>query len=227
MATLGRIEQWNDDRGYGFVRPLESLASDDASSRAFVHIKAIERAGRRPANGDLIRYDVEHDGKGRRNAVAVSFVNASAMRATAQARTDARSAARERRDSGRRASILRRVVGAAATAGLVGGWVLDLWPVVVPIVYAAMSLLSFLAYRHDKIAAGLDRRRTPEKTLHLLDLLCGWPGGLIAQQVFRHKTGKASFQFVFWCTVALNGVALFLLARSGTLESLRHALHTT
>ena len=45
MPQLGRIEQWNDDKGYGFVRPLESQAGADAP-RAFVHVKAIERAAK-------------------------------------------------------------------------------------------------------------------------------------------------------------------------------------
>ena len=48
--------------------------------------------------------------------------------------------------------------------------------------------------------------RTPESTLHLLELLGGWPGGLVAQQVFRHKTRKFSYQLTFWCIVGLHGL---------------------
>jgi hypothetical protein len=40
--------------------------------------------------------------------------------------------------------------------------------------------------------------------LHLLSLCCGWPGALVAQQAFRHKSKKESFRFVFWITVILN-----------------------
>lgn len=36
----------------------------------------------------------------------------------------------------------------------------------------------------------------------------GWPGALFAQERFRHKTRKATFQAVFWLTVALNGTGL-------------------
>ena len=54
MPQLGRIEQWNDDKGYGFVRALESQAGADAQ-RVFVHIRAIARAGHCPAGGDLLR----------------------------------------------------------------------------------------------------------------------------------------------------------------------------
>ncbi|MGV8663884.1 DUF1294 domain-containing protein, partial [Pseudomonas aeruginosa] len=34
--------------------------------------------------------------------------------------------------------------------------------------------------------------------------LGGWPGALVAQQVFRHKTRKLSFQLVFWGIVLLH-----------------------
>ena len=220
MSHLGRIEQWNDDKGYGFVRPLESQAGADAP-RAFVHVKAIERAGRRPAEGDLVRYDVQRDAKGRLNAVGVAFVNAAAMRAKA----DAKAAARERgRSPGRQVAGLRRGLAAGAAVALAGGWWLGFWPALVPLAYAAMSLVSFLAYRDDKLRAERGLRRTPEKTLHMLDLLGGWPGGLLAQQAFRHKSSKGPFQFVFWATVLLNCAALTWLAQAGTLEALQRAL---
>lgn len=38
------------------------------------------------------------------------------------------------------------------------------------------------------------RWRTPENTLHVAELLGGWPGALVAQQLFRHKTRKISYQ---------------------------------
>ena len=224
MSQLGRIEQWNDDKGYGFVRPLESQAGADAP-RAFVHVKAIARAGRRPAEGDLVRYEVQRDAKGRLNAVGVAFVNAAAMRAQTQAREDARSAARERHaSSGRRVSGLRRGLAAGAAVALLGGVWLGFWPVLVPLAYAVMSLLSFLAYRNDKVRAERDRWRTPESTLHMLDLLGGWPGGLLAQQMFRHKSSKGSFQFTFWITVLLNCAMLAWLAYAGRLDPLWRAL---
>ncbi len=224
MSHLGRIEQWNDDKGYGFVRPLESQEGADAP-RAFVHIKAIARAGRRPAEGDLVRYEVQRDAKGRLNAVGVAFVNAAAMRAQTQAKGSARAAAREHCASmGRRVSGLRRGLAAGAAVALTGGWWLGFWPVLVPLAYAAMSLVSFLAYRDDKVRAERGRRRTPEKTLHALDLLGGWPGGLLAQQAFRHKSSKGSFQAMFWATVLLNCVALAWLARAGTLETVQRTL---
>lgn len=75
----------------------------------------------------------------------------------------------------------------------------------VPAVYAGVSIVTFIAYGFDKIAAEKGEWRTPESTLHFLDLAGGWPGGLAAQRLLRHKSSKSSFQGVFWTTVALNG----------------------
>ena len=50
--------------------------------------------------------------------------------------------------------------------------------------------------------------RTQEQTLHLLEILGGWPGAWIAQKLFHHKSRKTSFQVEFWLCVVANVVAL-------------------
>jgi len=70
--------------------------------------------------------------------------------------------------------------------------------------FCVMSVLAFVAYGLDKRASTSGTRRTPEKTLQVIALLCGWPGALLAQQAFRHKSSKSSFQLVFWAMVFLN-----------------------
>ena len=77
-------------------------------------------------------------------------------------------------------------------------------PLLVAAVYGVMSITCFAVYAIDKRAARAKAWRTPEKTLWLLGLLCGWPGALLAQQWLRHKTAKRSFQMVFWMTVVVN-----------------------
>jgi len=60
--------------------------------------------------------------------------------------------------------------------------------------------------------------------LHIFALAGGWPGALVAQKLFHHKTKKLSFRIVFWITVALNcGFLGWLFTPAGT-EMLRHAL---
>src|SRR3546814_20396935 len=79
-------------------------------------------------------------------------------------------------------------------------------------------------YWLDKEAAQGGARRIPESTLHLVDLLGGWPGALIAQQQFRHKTVKASFQFAFWCSALAKIALMGLFVRSGVARALADAL---
>ena len=79
--------------------------------------------------------------------------------------------------------------------------------------YACASVVCYAAYALDKRAARTGRRRTPEQTLLLLGLACGWPGAFLAQRWLRHKSSKRAFQMKFWFTVVLNvallGVAVF------------------
>jgi uncharacterized membrane protein YsdA (DUF1294 family) len=72
--------------------------------------------------------------------------------------------------------------------------------------YGIVSVLAFFLYWADKRKARTDRWRTPENVLHAVELAGGWPGALLAQQVFRHKTRKVSFQVVFWFIVLLHQV---------------------
>lgn len=71
-------------------------------------------------------------------------------------------------------------------------------------VYALMSVITSALYGYDKQQAQRGGQRTPEKLLHAGELLGGWPGALLAQQVFRHKTRKFSYQLVFWLIVLLH-----------------------
>ena len=91
-----------------------------------------------------------------------------------------------------------------------------LWqvPLLVGAVYGVMSITCFAVYAIDKRAARNQAWRTPEKTLWLLGLLCGWPGAVLAQQWLRHKTAKRSFQTVFWITVVVNMAGFGWLASS-------------
>ena len=71
----------------------------------------------------------------------------------------------------------------------------------------AMSIACFTAYGWDKRRAANGGRRIPERTLQLLAFAGGWPGGLLGQRRFRHKTKKLRFLIVFW-TVAVLHIAV-------------------
>lgn len=84
---------------------------------------------------------------------------------------------------------------------------MGIWLGVIGGVYAAASVVTFAMYAIDKRAAVAGRWRTPEATLHLAELLGGWPGGLAARRLLRHKSRKLSFRVVSWGVIALHAAA--------------------
>lgn len=89
-------------------------------------------------------------------------------------------------------------------------WSVPIWAAVG---YFVLSVVCCILYGHDKMAARAGKRRVPERTLLLVGLVGGWPGGLVGQQMFRHKTVKRSFRVQFWITVVVN-VAGFVVLTS-------------
>ena len=83
--------------------------------------------------------------------------------------------------------------------------------------YGVMSVIAFFAYGFDKAAALRGGRRVSEQTLLTLGFAGGWPGALVAQQIFRHKTRKRSFRRRFWARVVVNVLLLGALVTVTTL----------
>jgi len=81
--------------------------------------------------------------------------------------------------------------------------------------YLSLSLVAFVVFAADKHAARSGRRRVPEARLHLLELLGGFPGALLAITCLRHKSSKPSFLVVSILCVLVNlaiASAVFLVA---------------
>lgn len=189
MRYKGRITEWRDKRGFGFVTPMKG------GERIFIHIKSFAGRSRRPVGDDLVTYALRKDQKGRMQCVDVRFSGRTA-----------RVAANDKaRNGSRRGSMWFVVLFIGAVSAAAG---LGRLPFIVPGVYLIASLVTFSIYAWDKAAAQNNRRRTPESHLHLLALACGWPGALLAQQVLRHKSRKQPFRAIFWVTAAVNGAAL-------------------
>ncbi|MEO6173365.1 MAG: cold shock and DUF1294 domain-containing protein [Arenimonas sp.] len=192
MRFQGRITNWNDDKGFGFVSP------NGGGDRAFVHIKAFVRK-RRPIEGDLITYETSLDQQRRLQAKNINYSNEHS----------ATTGGNDRKLFG----PLFGIVFCSVLALLI---ILGKLPIAIPLVYLATSTIAFFMYWIDKSAAKNNRSRTPESTLFLIGLIGGWPGSLLAQRLLRHKSVKQSFQITFWVTVLLNCAALFwLLSGSG------------
>lgn len=85
----------------------------------------------------------------------------------------------------------------------------------IAMIYGAASVCALGLYALDKERARRGGRRIPEATLHLVELLGGWPGAYVGQQVYRHKTKKPSYQLVFWLIVALHLAGWLWYLRQG------------
>jgi cold shock CspA family protein len=68
MRYQGRITEWKDDRGYGFIKP------NGGGPNVFLHIKAFNGGLPRPQGGELVTYEVVNDAKRGPRADNVSYV---------------------------------------------------------------------------------------------------------------------------------------------------------
>jgi len=176
-TRLGIIAEWIDSKGYGWI--------GSGGKRHFVHIREFERGQRRPRAGEEIRFIQGIDSKGRSYASKVTFVK----------------------------SCGKSNMGVwLLLLALLALPLLALWSLPFPgwLGAGAMLLVSAITYRmyaHDKHRAVSAGWRVPESSLHLAELLGGWPGALLAQRRLRHKCSKADYQFVFCCIVILFQIA--------------------
>jgi uncharacterized membrane protein YsdA (DUF1294 family)/cold shock CspA family protein len=193
MRFKGKISEWNDDRGFGFIAPAEG------GSRVFCHIKAFTERSGRPEIGKIVTYDLAKDDRGRPRASQIRY--AGAARPSPVASPPLRSSLTQAIVG---ASVFLVVIVALVVTSRAPWWVLA-W-------YLVFSVVTFFAYGWDKVSASGGHRRTPEKTLNGLALLGGWPGGWIAQYAWRHKSRKTSFQVEFWLATLVNvGVLVFFV----------------
>jgi cold shock CspA family protein len=74
MRYQGRVAEWNDDRGFGFVIP------NGGGAKVFLHISALADRACRPSVGALVTYELGRSPDGRPRAQAARFVGVSAAR---------------------------------------------------------------------------------------------------------------------------------------------------
>jgi len=74
----------------------------------------------------------------------------------------------------------------------------------VAIWFLLTNVLTLVIYGVDKMAARKAWRRVPESTLLVFGVVGGWPGAMVGQQLFRHKTQKQPFKTYFIVSVILS-----------------------
>lgn len=190
MRDQGRLVEWFDDKGYGFIQP-----NDAYKDRVFIHIKDFARTGPRPIVGCALEYVVILDERGRYRAQQVTYLKASQVIEHRSKPTQPTSA---KRWSAVQVGIVIYIVFMLIASFS------KLLPPYTLLFVSLMNVLSYWLYAQDKEAAQNGQRRVPENTLHLLSFLGGWPAAWLAQQKLRHKTQKQPFRKIYFCTILFN-----------------------
>lgn len=193
VRTKGRLINWSDERGFGFLAP------DGGGTDVFVHASAFAKEGRHVEIGHDYEFTIEFGKDGRPKAKNVTPLIA------------AKAAILPRPGPGLWQQVLQRgprflvipaflfiAVAIASVQPVSMNWL---------VIYGVASVACFAGYGLDKRAANQKQWRVSETILLLIGLVGGWPGGIIGQEVFRHKTQKITFRTLFWMTVAINMAA--------------------
>jgi len=186
----GRIVKWTDERGFGFILP------EEGGDTVFVHISGFLPGGRRPAEGDVVYFEIDRSGR-RTKAVNVRL----------------------------KALPLPDTVVVAYGVAILCLTVLFLYALGfvqlgMPIAgYLMVSIITFGFYYVDKKRAESKRWRIHGTTLHVLEAVGGWPGALLAMAMLRHLTRKRD-HLVMLCAIIVIHLSAWLvwyLRRTGLL----------
>lgn len=191
MRFEGQLKSWNPERGFGFIEPVAG------GQEIFVHLSALPTRFRPPRIGQRLSFEVELSPQGKKRAANVGVV--AALRRSHIPRREGPAPWSVASALAIPAFVV--VFGAVAATRSVSWWF--------AFGYVVLSVVCLMAYALDKSAAVAGRWRSSERSLLILGLAGGWPGGLLAQHLLRHKSNKASFRNEFWCSVLLN-VAAFV-----------------
>lgn len=187
----GVLVLWNDSKGFGFVRPDKSGEGD-----WFVHISVMKKGmERRPVAGDKVLFapDIKFPEKRKLHYLEISGMPYGEVRPDVH-------------------GVMQQPMSVYMRMVVIMPFVLSLYLIwethnPVPLFsYGFFSVLTMMLYGADKTRSLSGQWRFPEVYFHILQLLGGWPGGLIAQNDFRHKRRKSSYQRIFWMTVAVHAV---------------------
>ncbi len=200
MRDQGRLVEWHDEKGYGFIQP-----NDTNKARVFLHIKEFSRPGPRPIVGCALDYQVALDGQGRYRATQVVYLKASQTQKNVVNNVKVF----KTKDIQVKSPMVIVIVIYIVVLGVLAA--IGRLPALLPIFLILMNVVCYWFYSQDKEAAQLGNRRVPEQTLHVLSFLGGWPAAWLAQQRLRHKTQKASFLRIYRLTIIFHVLLLLWL----------------
>ena len=176
MRRKGKIKQWDDDKGFGFVTP------DVGGKKVFIHISAFKNNRSRPEINQEITYLLATDKRGGQRAEKAKLAGEKTSKKGA----------------------FSLIIASCFLLGISYLTNIEKIPLMIFGIYCGMSALTFTVYALDKLAAKRGAWRISENKLHILSISGGWAGAIFAQQFLQHKSTKRDFRIVFWITVILN-----------------------
>lgn len=217
IRQQGYVKTWQDSKGFGFIE-------SDAGESLFFHISEF-KARRRPDIGEQVVFIISQDSQGRMRATDVqelSFVQQKMAQKNQQIRQrNQKRNAQAEFEAGQKKRLFLGAgfYGILVLLAFMGdiSWLVVGW-------YIALGGITYAMYAKDKAAAQSGEWRTPESTLHLLSVLGGWVGAMVAQTYLRHKSQKPEFRMTYYLTVIINlALLLFIISGKG-LEFLNELL---
>lgn len=181
MSTYGVLKAWDEERGFDFIEPAQG------GKDIFVPLTAFAPGKQRPRVKQRVRFEIETGPDGQPQASQVEVAMPASLRSVSRHEASAHWA-----------MAIRLALPAFLGLYLLLAIVWEI-PASVALGYLALSALTLGAHAMDKYM------------LHLLSLLGGWPGALLAQRWVRHKSAKTQFRQWFWITAAINVTAFVLL----------------
>jgi uncharacterized membrane protein YsdA (DUF1294 family)/cold shock CspA family protein len=186
----GIIKSWLGEKGFGFIQP------NDGGKDIFIHIRDLKHENYQPVIGDKIVYKITSDKNGKTRAYDAVIKGKKVINNDKQQNL--------KKEKQFQFNLLPRLI-LAITPFILSGLLIKQHNNYIPLfAYLFFSPLTFLFYAYDKSMALKDKWRISEATLHLLELLGGWPAALITQYTIRHKNKKTSFQIIFWLIIFLH-----------------------
>ena len=190
---VGKVVRWNEEEKSGYIK-VKSI-----KARVFFPQSAFVFRDKSPANHQQVSFVL---GRRRGEWVATRVIPQGYELGWAD---------RESPSSG-------TILGGGFSESLLGGTFILLFLAAVSFIslplaaaYLLASCLLLILYRTDKRSAQSGRTRVPDGVLHLLAMLGGWSGGLLAQMRYQQHTANIRFVRAFWFSVALNAVGTYAL----------------
>ncbi|MDO4643596.1 MAG: cold shock and DUF1294 domain-containing protein [Cardiobacteriaceae bacterium] len=190
----GRIINWNDEKGYGFIQIIPG------HENLFFHISSFAYHHRRPAVDTAVTLLAVPGQKDGWQATRV-LLREHEHAILEEGIYDIADHSKPKKAEGYIYAVLDVIYFLTLT----------LLSLPLAIISAFASIAAVALYSYDKRAAEDGKQRIPNTTLHLISLVGGWPGVLIARPLLRHKLNQKRFRAFFWASILANFGILYIM----------------